>query len=159
MRLYFLILDNESGEVIVDWFPLVQGRISGVDQCAMDGPELAWDSILSQEKVEIYINSTQGIGGIQSRCYYSASVQPAHIQQLELDKCNSQIIFLTFSVKTSTCANNVDPDESARNKPSHQNLHCLPFHFFFLYFSLKPLITSVDKSKLRMEESTSETEG
>ena len=42
--------------------------------------------------------------------------------------------FLFFSVckeqtKTDTCANSVDPDEMACNKPSHQDLHCLPFCF------------------------------
>ena len=28
-----------------------------------------------------------------------------------------------------TCANNVDPDMTAHNKPSHQDLHSLPFCF------------------------------
>ena len=49
---------------------------------------------------------------------------------------------LTFSAqktKTDACANNVDPDETARNEPSHQYLHCLLFSccffcFFFLFF-------------------------
>ncbi len=28
-------------------------------------------------------------------------------------------------------ANSVDPDETARNKPSHQDLHCLQVLFIF----------------------------
>ena len=30
-------------------------------------------------------------------------------------------------LKTDTSANKVDPDETAHNEPSHQDLHCLPF--------------------------------
>ena len=37
-------------------------------------------------------------------------------------------------IKTNTCANNVDPDETARNDLSHQDLHCLQFCFFFVVF-------------------------
>ena len=33
-------------------------------------------------------------------------------------------------------------------QPSHQNLNCLPFCFFF-YFRLKPLFVSVEKSKFK----------
>ena len=39
--------------------------------------------------------------------------------------------FKPLQIKTSTCANRVDPDEMAQNKPFHQDLHCLPFSFFF----------------------------
>ena len=38
----------------------------------------------------------------------------------------------TWQTKTFTFANSVDPDETARNEPSHQDLHCLPFGFGFL---------------------------
>ena len=41
---------------------------------------------------------------------------------------------LTLSVlqtKTDTCANSVDPDETACNKLSHQDLHCLPSYYLF----------------------------
>ena len=31
--------------------------------------------------------------------------------------------------KTGTCTNSADPDETARNEPSHQDLHSLPFCF------------------------------
>ena len=47
---------------------------------------------------------------------------------------------------TDTCANSVDPDEIPHKEPSHQNLHCLPFHFDF---RLKPLFASVDVSKFK----------
>ena len=30
-----------------------------------------------------------------------------------------------FQTKPNTCANSVDPDETARNKPSHQDLYAL----------------------------------
>ena len=36
---------------------------------------------------------------------------------------------------TNTCANSEEPYETARNEPSHQDQHCLPFCvcvFFFL---------------------------
>ena len=32
-----------------------------------------------------------------------------------------------WSTKTDTYANSVDPEETARNEPSHLDLHCLPF--------------------------------
>ena len=31
----------------------------------------------------------------------------------------------------NTCANDVDPDETAHNEPSHQDPHCLQFCFEF----------------------------
>ena len=39
------------------------------------------------------------------------------------------LTLLALQTKTGTCANIVDPDETARNKPSHQDIHCLPFCF------------------------------
>ena len=41
------------------------------------------------------------------------------------------ILFSLFSLSKHTCANNVDPDETARHEPSHRNLHffCLLFYF------------------------------
>ena len=51
----------------------------------------------------------------------------------------------------SAYANCVDPDEM--DKPSHQNLHCLPF-----YFRLKPLFAAVYMSKFK-EGSTLESQG
>ena len=38
---------------------------------------------------------------------------------------------LSLAEKTDPCANSVDPDETARHEPSHQDLHCLPFRFRF----------------------------
>ena len=43
--------------------------------------------------------------------------------------------FLTISslqTKTDAFANNADPDETAHNEPSHQDLHCLPFCYFYV---------------------------
>ena len=43
------------------------------------------------------------------------------------------ILYLTLSArqtKTNTCSNNIDPDETASNEPSHEDLHYLPFFFF-----------------------------
>ena len=37
--------------------------------------------------------------------------------------------FSSLQTNTNTCANSVDPDETARNEPSHQDLHCLQFCF------------------------------
>ena len=57
---------------------------------------------------------------------------------------------LTFSAqqtKPNICANSVDPDETARNEPSHQELHF--FSILVLICRLKPLFTPVDKSKFK----------
>ena len=40
----------------------------------------------------------------------------------------------TLQTKTYTIANSVDPDWTARNEPSHRELHCLLFVFFFIYY-------------------------
>ena len=62
--------------------------------------------------------------------------------------------------KTDNFANSVDPDEMASNKPSHLDLHCLPFCFGFWifwwrpYFNNEPAIIQRWKSsaeKLRVE--------
>ena len=39
----------------------------------------------------------------------------------------------TLQTKTDAFANSVDPDETACNEPSHQDLHCLPFCFLVFY--------------------------
>ena len=50
-----------------------------------------------------------------------------------------------LQTKTNTCGNSVDPDDTARNEPSHQDLHCLPSLFaILLFFRLNPLFVSVD---------------
>ena len=37
-----------------------------------------------------------------------------------------------MQTKTDICANSIDPDETAHNEPSHQDLHFLSFCFSFL---------------------------
>ena len=37
-----------------------------------------------------------------------------------------------LQTSTHTSANSADPDETARNEPSHQDLHCFPFWYWFL---------------------------
>ena len=41
--------------------------------------------------------------------------------------CNDYLTLSALQAKTSTFANSVDPDEMARNEPSHQDLPCLSF--------------------------------
>ena len=62
--------------------------------------------------------------------------------------------FLTFSAwqsKTATCANNLDPDETAYNEPSSQILHRLPFclYIYINNFRLKTLFASIDIIKFK----------
>ena len=76
---------------------------------------------------------------------------------------SSPLSLSAWKTKISTCANSVDPDETACHEPSHQELHCLPFcsffFFFFCYsFKTETLFASVDKSKFK-SGSTSETQG
>ena len=62
-------------------------------------------------------------------------------------------LFPTLSVlqtKTYTCANSANPDEIVRNKPPHQDLHCLPFCFFF-NLDWKLLFASRDMFKFKHE--------
>ena len=63
---------------------------------------------------------------------------------------------LTFSARQSeinTCANKVDPDETARLIRIYATCHSV------LDFRLKPLFASVDNPSSRMKASTSETQG
>ena len=53
---------------------------------------------------------------------------------------------LTLSAE-QTKINTLDSDETADNEPSHQDLHCLPFSFF--YIRRKPLFATVDMSKFK----------
>ena len=55
----------------------------------------------------------------------------------------------SLKTKNDASANSVDPDETAHNEPSHQDLHCLSF---FYHFRLKPLFATMDMSKF-IEES------
>ena len=47
--------------------------------------------------------------------------------------------------KTNTCANSIDPDETARN----ESILFTILFFIIIYFRLKPLFASVDKSKFK----------
>ena len=50
---------------------------------------------------------------------------------------NSYVVTLSDRhTKTNTCTNSVDPDEAARNEPSHQDLQCLPFSLLILLLLL-----------------------
>ena len=40
-------------------------------------------------------------------------------------------LLLSARKPKDTCGNSVDLDETARNEPSHQDLHCLPYCFCF----------------------------
>ena len=42
-------------------------------------------------------------------------------------------LFNTFNPvdESESIANSVDPDETAHNEPSHQDLHCLPSRYLF----------------------------
>ena len=41
------------------------------------------------------------------------------------------VMFSALQTKAYAVAKSVDPDETAHNEPSHQDLHCLPFCFVF----------------------------
>ena len=45
-----------------------------------------------------------------------------------------------LQTNTDTWANSVEPDETARDEPSHLDLPCFPFYF---WFRLKPLLSSM----------------
>ena len=49
--------------------------------------------------------------------FYSVAY-PMKIYQFSLTVSGRQI-------ETDVCGNSVDPDETSRNEPSHQDLHCL----------------------------------
>ena len=42
------------------------------------------------------------------------------------------LIHSDLQITTDTFANSADPDETARNGPSHLDLHCLPFCYWIL---------------------------
>ena len=58
----------------------------------------------------------------------------------------------TLQTKTDTCANSEDPDETARDEPSHPDLHCLPL-------SETPICINECCPNSEMEYSMSETRG
>ena len=63
-----------------------------------------------------------------------------------MDSLSTILTPLARKTKTDICANSVDPDETASYEPSHQDLHCLPF---FFYFRLKSPFVSADMAKVK----------
>ena len=58
--------------------------------------------------------------------------------------------------KTDTFENSVDPDETAHNEPSHQDLQCLPF---CSWFTTVIVLATIDLLKYWDEKSIPETQG
>ena len=58
------------------------------------------------------------------------------------------LILSSLQINMDIFANSVDPDERARNEPSHQDLHYLPFYHCFL---IKSIFATMDVSKFRDE--------
>ena len=61
-------------------------------------------------------------------------LKSAKINVFRMSSAAGVIGALTLSAqqtKADTCAKSVDPAEMACNKLSHQDLHCLPFCFWF----------------------------
>ena len=72
-----------------------------------------------------------------------------HFASVDVSKFKDGRVHLrNFGMKTDTFSNNVEPDETARDEPSHQDLHCL-LVCFFIDFILKPLFASMDMSKYK----------
>ena len=84
---------------------------------------IPWDQVANSRMLENRVSLQSTLEWICSSANYIAFIRSVSI------KSNSDVRSLTISarqIKTSTCANSVDPDETARNEPSHQELHCLP---------------------------------
>ena len=56
------------------------------------------------------------------------------------------LILSSLENNTDTVANSADPDETARNEPSHQDLHCLPLCYWCL---TEPPFATMDVSKFK----------
>ena len=56
----------------------------------------------------------------------------------------------TLQTKTNSFANKVDPDETARNEPSHLDLHCLPLCWFGYMYSWLSLLAIMKLSKFKV---------
>ena len=70
--------------------------------------------------------------------------------------CFENKTFLTLSslqTNMDTFVNSVDPDETAHNEPSHQDLHCLPFYYLLL---TETLFVTMDRNS-EIDEPISET--
>ena len=51
---------------------------------------------------------------------------------LSLCRLKAAINPLSLQSSTNTFANSADPDKTAHNEPSHQDLHCLLFWIYYL---------------------------
>ena len=56
-----------------------------------------------------------------------------------------KVILSSLQTSSDTFANSADPDETARDEPSYQDIHDLPFCLIF--FLLKPLFATKDVSE------------
>ena len=74
---------------------------------------------------------------------------------------DSSLISSTQDTNTDVCANSVDPDETARNEPSHQELHCFPFclhrNTYFQQWTCPN--SKMEETDSKMEETTIGTQG
>ena len=52
----------------------------------------------------------------------------------------------SLQINMNTSANSVDPDETARNEPSYQDIYCLSLYYWLL---TKPLFVTTDVSEFR----------
>ena len=94
--------------------------------------------------------------------YMAALNKVLYIYILWRNKKNTNTFWMTLSAqqtKTDTCTNSVDLDETAQNEPSHQDLHCLPFCFFYFRLYLNPCLHQWTCPTSRMGQSTSESKG
>ena len=81
--------------------------------CAMHFGYIMWPR---QNKFSTYIR----VHPVNTVCHASKIVNVTYILTLS-----------TLYTKTDAFANSVEPDETAHNEPSHQDLHCLQFYFDF----------------------------
>ena len=61
----------------------------------------------------------------------------------QLTLASSIFTISAWLTEKDTCANIVDPEEMARNEPSHQDLHCLSSFFMnILFYTETPICVS-----------------
>ena len=68
---------------------------------------------------------------ILSLLYISVTWGKTHVKHYTWHD-NTILTISTLQTKKDAIANSVDPDETARYQPSHQDLHCLLFCYLFL---------------------------
>ena len=84
--------------------------------------------------------------------WFTWNIKPHFLWKKKIRLSSATILLNTLTLSslqtiTNTFANSADQDEMACNELSHQDLHCLPFWYWFL---LKPLFASMDMSKFRV---------